>query len=294
VRAVHALVGGRLEGAELGSRELAFRPGTRTFGGTYSWAIGSAGSATALTAALMPLLCRGVRPVEIELEGGLFQDAAPTAFHLEHVLAYHATRMGARVRVTVVRPGYVPEGSGVLRVTVQPARDGLRALRHPLQTPVVRLWGFALASNLAERHVAERIASAALDVLHAAGHDPQIDEIDDVTATQRGAAFAVFADCEDGARLGADLAGAPHRRAERLGAHAARQLLEDLATGATVDRHYADQLVPFAALAAGATQVRIPAVSAHLDTAMWLAREFLDVDARVENGLLTIEGRANA
>jgi len=35
-------------------------------------------------------------------------------------------------------------------------------------------------------------------------------------------------------------------------------LLEDLATPATTDRHLADQLILFAALAKGTTQYRIP------------------------------------
>jgi len=61
----------------------------------------------------------------------------------------------------------------------------------------------------------------------------------------------------------------------------ARALLEDLASGATVDRHLADQLVLFACLGRGTTRFRAPADSAHLRTNLWLAARFGARTARV-------------
>ena len=46
----------------------------------------TAGSTTALALALLPVLVFATGAAEIELRGGLFQDFAPSVFHLQHVL----------------------------------------------------------------------------------------------------------------------------------------------------------------------------------------------------------------
>jgi RNA 3'-terminal phosphate cyclase len=54
----------------------------------------------------------------------------------------------------------------------------------------------------------------------------------------------------------------------------AGQLLADLATGATADRHAADQLVPFAVLAKGTSEYVVPRPTEHLESNLWLAERF--------------------
>jgi RNA 3'-terminal phosphate cyclase len=54
----------------------------------------------------------------------------------------------------------------------------------------------------------------------------------------------------------------------------AKNLLADLAAGATADRHAADQLVLFATGAAGRTRYVAPALTEHLATNLWLAEQF--------------------
>jgi RNA 3'-terminal phosphate cyclase len=93
---------------------------------------------------------------------------------------------------------------------------------------------------------------------------------------------------EGGARLGADRAGAPHRRAERIGTGVARQLLDDIAAGATVDRNTADQILRFAALAGGTSRYRVPFVSPHVDTGEWLASLFLGVEVSVDDHTVSV------
>jgi RNA 3'-terminal phosphate cyclase (ATP) len=71
--------------------------------------------------ALVPLLARRGRGVQVELRGGVFQDFAPSAFHLQHVVSPLLGRMGVEVEFRVERPGYVPTGQGILRLSVAPA-----------------------------------------------------------------------------------------------------------------------------------------------------------------------------
>ncbi|MEW6472605.1 MAG: RNA 3'-terminal phosphate cyclase [Actinomycetota bacterium] len=291
LEAARDLVGGTLEGAAVDSRELTFRPGDETPAGEYCWDIGSAGSTTALGLALVPLLAGRGRGVQVELRGGVFQDFAPSAFHLQQVVAPLLGRMGLGVEFRVERPGYVPTGQGVLRITVAPAAP-LKPLRLEEPGDVQRVWGIALASHLAERQVSQRMAEAARQRLDQRRLDAALETEDDTTAAQPGAAFGIFAETSTGALLGADGAGAPRRPAERIGRRAADELLDDLGSGATVDRHAADQLLIFTALADGRSVYRAPAITDHVESAAWLATLFLHADVGLaDDGTVTVTGR---
>lgn len=290
IEAVRELVDGTLEGATVGSREFTLTPGRPPAGGDYRWDIGSAGSTTALISALLPLLAFASHAVRIEVLGGLFQDNAPSFFHLLHVLGPLAERMGVHPRFEMLRPGYVPRGEGILLVEVAPTTVPLRPLQLVRPESPARVWAIALASHLLERRVSARMVEAAREVL--ATHDLSLDAEtrEDEAAVQAGAALALFADFDGGIRLGADRAGAPRRSSEAIGRYAARQLLEDIRSGAALDRFAADQLIPFAALAAGETRVRIPRVTEHIDSGAWLAKEFTGAEVRLDDGAMTVQG----
>jgi RNA 3'-terminal phosphate cyclase len=66
---------------------------------------------------------------------------------------------------------------------------------------------------------------------------------------------------------------------------------EDLDAGASVDRHLADQLVLFAALARGKTRYVAPALTEHVRTNLWLAQRF-GARCRSEQQRIEIEGLA--
>lgn len=289
VHAVRDLVGGELDGDHVGSGMFTFRPGGQRPGGRYRFDVGTAGSATALLLALLPVAATAVEPLELELVGGLFQDRAPSPFHVQQVLAPLLGRMGLAVSVTMVRPGYVPTGGGVMHVEVRPT-GLLRPLVAERQAPVRRVWGIALSSHLQQRHVSRRMADAARHVLAGAGYEAAIDECEETTAPQPGAGLAVFAELADGLRLGADRAGAPGRSAERIGTSAARQLLDEIRSGAVLDRFASDQIIAFAALADGRTRVCLGAVTDHVRTALWLAEVFGLGPASLTGHLLTVDG----
>ncbi|WP_455242572.1 RNA 3'-terminal phosphate cyclase, partial [Petrachloros mirabilis] len=290
VEAIAELVNGHAEGLAPGSQEFTFRPGSLRTGRHYRWDIGSAGSTTMLALGILPVLAFAGSRVTAELCGGLFQDFAPSAFHLQHVLLPLLQRMNLRSEVMIVRPGYVPRGEGILRVTVTPLGEPLGALIQEEPGPVTRIWGIALSSHLKERHVSRRMADKAREALAKAGHQAEIDIREDTDSLQRGAALALFADHGESVRLGADQAGALRRSAESIGQHVAQQLMEDLLSGATLDRFAADQIIPFAALAKGESRFAIPTVTDHMLTSAWLAELFFGAQVRIEDKRMIING----
>ncbi len=290
VEAIAELVNGRAEGLAPGATEFTFRPGSLKTGRHYAWDIGSAGSTTMLGLGILPVLSFAASPMTVELRGGLFQDLAPSVFHLQHVLLAMLQAMGLDAEAEIVRPGYVPRGEGILRLTVKPLTEPFRALICEDPGPVTRLWGIALSSHLDQRRVSRRMADAAQDTLARAGYQAEIEIREDTTALQPGAALALFSDRVGTPRLGADQAGALRRTAESIGKHVARQLLDDLKTGATLDRFAADQIIPFAALAGGESRFIIPAVTDHVLTSAWLAKLFLGGEVVIDGQRLSIYG----
>jgi RNA 3'-terminal phosphate cyclase len=115
------------------------------------------------------------------------------------------------------------------------------------------------------------MARACEQRLLTAGLPASIERAEDVPADGPGAALAVWT---RGAWFGADRAGARGRRAEAIGDWVAARLIEELSGDATVDRHLADMVVPFAALAVGESAWRSPAPTEHLETNLWLVEHF--------------------
>jgi RNA 3'-terminal phosphate cyclase (ATP) len=290
VEAVRDLVSAVVEGCSEGSMELTFHPGVGVEVAEHDWDIGSAGSTTMLALATLPVLAFASVPKTALLKGGLFQDRAPTYFHLRHVLLPMLQRMGLDASIEMIRPGYVPVGGGILRLATSPCRVSLRPLVLDVRGDVERVWGIALSSRLGERFVSQRISEAVQRALLAAGHIAQIETMDDDTALQQGAALAAFADLTGGSRIGVDRAGAPRRSSEAIGEYVGKHLIEELATGATLDRYAADQVIIYAALADGESRFRIPEVTEHVLASAWLVKEFLGAEVRVEEGVLAVRG----
>ena len=290
VEAICELVDGTAEGVYEGSQEIRFQPRTSKGKPEYIWDIGSAGSTTMLTLAVLPVLAFKSKATTIEIRGGLFQDFAPSLFHLQHVIQPLLLKMGLRVRIEMGRPGYVPTGKGQLFVTGGAVHQTLNPLVLENRGSVQRIWGIALASHLKERQVSQRMAESAKKHLANAGYEAEIETREDTSAAQPGAALAAFVDCDDGVRLGADRAGAPRRTSEAIGRYVARQLLLEFDAGGTLDRFAADQIIPFAALANGESRFVIPMVTDHVQTSAWLAELFLGATVKVENQKVIVKG----
>jgi RNA 3'-terminal phosphate cyclase len=80
------------------------------------------------------------------------------------------------------------------------------------------------------------------------------------------------------------------RIAESIGKHVAKQLLEEMQSGATLDRFAADQVIPFAALAEGESRFIIPFTTDHVITNAWLAELFFAAQVQIEGQRMVING----
>jgi RNA 3'-terminal phosphate cyclase (ATP) len=281
---------GTMEGAKVGSREIVYRPGKHIEGGFYQWEIGTAGSTTMLAMTLLLVGCFADKPSVFRISGGLFQDFAPSAYHMQYVLLPTLRKMGVGAELELKQPGYVPRGAGVIEVRVKPIAAMLNPLLLTEQGKVKRIEGIALSSHLQEQKVSQRMADECRGWLGAEGYGANIELKYDTQAEQKGAALSIWAETSTGCIIGSDRAGRPGRRSEEIGQYVARNLLEDLKTGATVDRHLADQLIPYCALAQGTSHYLIPQTTDHVETNLWLVGEILGAKTELERNHVKIDG----
>jgi len=290
IQALKQICQGTLDGGEIGSMEIWFKPGREVKSGYYEWDIGTAGSTTLLAMTLLPAACFSPGTMSFKICGGLFQDFASSTYHMQYVLFPVLGKMGITARLSIIRPGYVPRGGGIIQVEIEPVTGKIKPIRLSSQGDVTGIEGFALSSHLKQRRVSERMVEKCSQLIKSNGYDARIEIVNDATALQRGAALAIYAKTSSGCIIGADRAGKPGRTSEDIGEYVAKNLLEDLATGATVDRYLADQLIFYAALADGVSQFQIPRLTEHVETNLWLVESMLGAKTEVNKNMVTVQG----
>ena len=291
VQACCELTGGSVEGAELHASAITFLPGGRIKSGEFQWDIGTAGSATMMALCLLPLGCFAENKSVYTITGGLFQDFAPNVFHMKYILMALLKRFSVQADVKIIKPGYVPTGGGIIKVDIEPVKRNLTPLRITEQGKIIDIKGIAISSHLKTREVGRRMAEACNKILNKAGYNADISVMDDTSANQKGAALFIYAVTDKGCFIGADMAGRLGRTSEEIGRYVGKTLLEDIKSGATVDRFAADQLIIYAALARGESEFVIPRVSEHIDSNLWLAEKILGSEIELRANRLKIKGK---
>ena len=280
-----------LEGAELNSRELWFKP-KKVRGGNVEAEIGTAGSIPMLLLTVLPICCYAENTVHLRVsKGGTDVQSSPTINYMRHVLLPTLKRMGINVALTVDKYGYYPKGMGEVTIKVEPCTC-LKPLCLEFFGKIQAIKGVSACTFLADRKVAERQAKAANDQLKEKGYSADIQIINDESnPMQKGSSLVLWAETDSNAILGADAIGELRKTSETVGREAAEKLYAEICAKPTVDVHLADILIPYVALAQGRSAYLTRTISEHLETNIWLAEKILNVKFNVEKvgGLYRIE-----
>ncbi len=278
VQAAARLCGARVRGDRVGSTELEFEPGPIR-PGAYEVDIGTAGSVTLLLQAVLLPVVMGSVETRWVVRGGTDVPWSIPADYWEAVLLFHLQRW-ARVSFRLVRRGYYPAGGGHVEFEARPHGVPPEPLRLDGTGRLVRIEGVAHASHhLRSARVVERMREAAVNALGRPPDVPVAVRGDYREAASPGAGIVLWAILQDVAdpsveyRLGASALGERGVPAETVGVRAARALTEELDAGACVDRHLADQLLPFLAWVGG--RLRTSVITPHARASLYVARRFL-------------------
>ena len=270
VRCIALLTDADVRGLKLGSTELTFYP-KEVKSGEYDIDIGTAGSITLLLQCLMPVAMRSNDVVSINIRGGTDVAWSPPIDYLRYVMLPTIAKMGYDAHIDLIRRGYYPRGGGLVKAVIHPSDlSGV-----VLQGEKIEIMGISHCSRL-PKHVAIRQAMSAKEVLAEGECDAQIStECSQYEST--GSGITLWCPGMGGSSLGEK--GKP---AEEVGREAARDLLEELRSGASTDVHLADQLIPYMALADGECSLTTRLLTSHARTNIWVVERFLDVQFKIE------------
>ncbi|MGC3998302.1 MAG: RNA 3'-terminal phosphate cyclase [Anaeromyxobacter sp.] len=289
-RAVARLTDAELEGDEVGSMALSFRPRAPARAGEWALDIGTAGSTPLLFQTVCWPLALAGGASSLTLRGGTHQDHAPSFHYLALVWGPAVARLGFRFAVELQAAGFYPEGGGEFTARVEPphAMPPLD-LRHRGTLREVEV--VSMVGGLGYE-VAERQAERALKALRDMGIAAEAERVPVPCRTSRGGHVLIVSSFER-TRAGHGAVGGRERGPEETADQAVGAFRAYLSGGAAVDRHLGDQLlVPAALVAAG----RVPAaaglaplvrftvsqVTPHLTTNAEVIRRFLDVEIHVD------------
>jgi RNA 3'-terminal phosphate cyclase (ATP) len=295
VKAASELCSADLEGLEVGSTEFVFKPG-KLRAGTFRFDVGTAGSVTLVLQTLMPILAFAPGSVKLEITGGTDVKWSPPIDYLRLVTLPILRKIGYHGDLETVRRGHYPKGGGLVKFSTQ-GPSTLQPLIDNHSGPVSKIYGISHATVL-PKHVAERQAAAARKCLEDAKlPSPSIDleVIDDRRQLGPGSGIVLSAETQNGSILGSDALGERGRPAEEVGSTAGRTLVEEVESGAILDRHMGDIIIPYLVLAEGTSEVSVSRVTQHTRTnikvAEWLTGGALKLEGEIDcPGTLRVSG----
>ena len=273
VRAVALACGARASGLFEGSPDLRFEPGPVS-AGDFRFEIGTAGAATLVLQAVLPVLSTAEAESRVLVVGGTHVPRSPAFPYLARHCAAVVARLGLRTHHDLVRAGFYPRGGGELRSRALPwARPGA-ALVMESRGRLLAVRGVSGAGRIKGDLVARQRDAAQARLWEARRLDTEW-EVGEVPSEGPGSFLYLEAEFEAG-RAAFSWLGEKGVRPEILGDRAARRLLRFLSNeeGACVDAHLADQLVVPSCLAGGGGRWTTGEITSHLLTVARVAEAF--------------------
>jgi len=273
VKAAAQIGKAEVQGDQINSQELTFAP-KDVIPGEYNLSIGTAGSTSLVLQTVLPVLMLASKPSSLTLEGGTHNPAAPPYDFLEKAFVPLLNRIGGRVRMELLTPGFYPAGGGVMKVTVQPPSE-LNPLDLTKRGEPRGRAARAIVANLA-RNIAERELAVIGKKL---SWDPSSLTVEVVSSRGPGNLVLLEVESEHVTELFTGF-GERNVRAEAVAEQAASEARRYLASDAAVGEHLADQLLLPLTFAKGGVFTTLP-LSRHARTNIDTIARFLSTNIRI-------------
>lgn len=298
VKSLQELCNASAEGAELGSLYLKYYP-KKIISKNLDIDIGTAGSVTLLLQALLPPSMFASKPITITVTGGTDTKWSMPFDYFANILLPQLQRF-AKIEAKLLKRGYYPKGSGKVEIKINPKfklndfsafeefhqnmKNNVQKYNLMEQYNLIQIKGISHASiDLQKANVAERQAESAQSILKQKCNVPIniTTQYQDTLSIGSGITlWTIFSknkndiDENKPIRIGADSIGEQGKRAEIVGEEAALNLIKEVESKAPVDRHLADQLLPFMALV-GSSKIKVSEITNHCRTNIYIIQKFL-------------------
>lgn len=284
VQAISQICDGKLEGDFIGSEEIKFYPG-EIQSKDLRLKINTAGS---ITLVLQTLILPGIfapYPLKINFIGGATDTFfSPTIDHFKYVFLKIVEKIGGKVEINIAKRGYYPEGGAMVEVKIFPSK--IRVLDLVERGTFKKFLIISGASDfLREKKVAERQIAGAKEVLGKLKL-PIEGKTEYYKTESPGSSICLIAEFENTV-IGADNLGKIGKSAEDIGKEAAIEILKEERAQACLDKHLADQILPYMTLSTKESQVSVSEITGHCKTNIWVIEKFLEGRFEVKNNLIS-------
>ncbi|MBI4015723.1 MAG: RNA 3'-terminal phosphate cyclase [Candidatus Aenigmarchaeota archaeon] len=271
---VAELCSAKVSGLELGSKELEFIPG-KLEPKNLEVKISTAGSIGLVLQSLLIDATKFEKPINVKFSGGgTWGKWAPPMLYLEKVFL---PCLCSGLKTKVKREGFYPRGGAEVEVEITPIKvKSIEILEHG---KLLELNIFSVAAQLEGKKVAERQAEAARSFLEERIGVKVSVKTTYSAAENPGSGILIVGKCENSV-IGADSIGELNVPAEEVGKRAGKDFFNEFANGA-VDRHCADMLLPYIALA-GKGRIKTSEITQHIVTSIELIEKFLPVKFSID------------
>jgi RNA 3'-phosphate cyclase len=291
------IVDAEINGLEIGSTMVEFVPRERR-GGIISYDVGTAGSISLVLQATLPPAVLFPEPIIFKLRGGTDVKWSPPVDYLHNVFSHTLEILGPKIEILQKKRGHYPRGGGEVTCTVTPVGN-INAFERVELGNLRTIEGISHCVRL-PGHIAERQAATAEEMIlkhleirsdivresYSKENDPHLGP---------GSGIVIWAESDQGVRMGADALGDRGKSAERVGSDAVSQLVAEVSTGMAVDSHLCDMLIPYLAVASGSSKIGVTNITTHLTTNIWAVEQILGIKIKLqgkigEPGTVLIEG----
>ena len=283
IQALSQLCEGKLEGDYLNSEEIKFYP-NEIKAKDLKIKIETAGSITLVLQTLILPAIFSSKSIKIIFNGGATDTFfSPTIDYLRFVFLKLLEKMSVKAEVNILKRGYYPEGGAKVETTIHPAE--LKSTNLTGRGQLRKITAISGASEiLKDKKVAERQLAGVREILGKL--NLPIEEKTEYYQTQNpGSQISLIAEFENTV-IGTDNLGKLGKRAEDVGKEAAFELLKEQKSEACLDKHLADQILLYLALADSKSQASVSEITNHCKTSIWVIEKFLEGKFETKENLI--------
>ncbi|MBU0590971.1 RNA 3'-phosphate cyclase [Candidatus Micrarchaeota archaeon] len=271
-KAVRSICRGTLEDAELKSTKLIFHPG-EIVGGKYEFNIGTAGSVTLVAQTIIPILLQSEKKSNVRIIGGTHVMKSPGYDYFEKVFVPAIHKFGVKIETRMLKTGYYPKGGGMIEFEIEPSElygctdwpqeDKIKA--------IIRIAGLPMDITVREKKIFVQ------------------EDICDVFIRQDETLSVGNAVTAWNGYRGSYVLGEKGKRAEVVAQESLDELKKETKD---VDKHLADQLLIYAALAKGESRFETYEITEHFRTNTAIIGKFVERKINYEEGRVIINDRS--
>ena len=239
--------------------------------------IGTAGSITLILQTLLIPSVKTKEKIEFEIIGGSNVKWSPPIEYFKHVFCWVLEKLGMDIDTKIIKYGFYPKGGGKVKVTIFPST--LKPKNFLKKGQFIKTNLYSIASNdLKKSKVAERqTKKVKIKNLR--------KNIKYVNTESTGSAISVHSNYIN-SRLAGNALGEKGKPAESVGKKALTNLKKETNSKACLDKHMADQIIPYMGLAVKNSDKKMAfttsKITNHTKTNIWVTEKFLPVKFKIK------------